>query len=396
MIPRKGVGRQSVKALCLVLLFALLLTPAGCGRRESADPEDFVFGEDFEGFAEGRPPVAIYLQCGAVPAFMEGRESLFPPDGAALVDLIYLAFARFDGEGLSFPAVPEQARELQKQGVSLVLSFSANAADSAARLRGIAADPEQREAFAAALTAGAKERGLDGVDLDWETTREGGGPDRDGMNALMAALRQAGGEDFLITCAVPATRWGLGADRFDPATLAQTVDYFNVMCYDLGRQDRATHASPLWASRADGGWGVSAAGGVSLLLQGGVRPEQILLGCAAYGRAYQTEGEAAPGSPGKAVKLPLPGAYDSGTVQGKGIEALIADPAWIKHTERGARGFVGSYMTRGDLFVTYESDEAFGEKFDFACRAGCGLMLWSLTQDTGDRFFSVLRAKTSA
>lgn len=395
MFPRKAKKRQGAKALCLVLVFALLLPLSACAEK-AWTPEDFVFGEDFEGFPEGHPPAALYLQVSGVSAYMADRESILPPDAADLVDLIYLAFARFDGEGISFPAVPEELRTLQEAGVSLLLSFSANAGDSAAHLGEIARDPERLETFAATLIQGVRDLGLDGVDLDWEATASGAGPDAAGMSALVTALRQAGGEDFLLSCAVPCSVWGLSEERFDLPFLAGTVDYFNLMSYDLGKKDRATHVSPLWPSGEDGGFAIGATTGTAILLHSGVKPTQILLGCAAYGKAYRTTGQAALGNPGRRIKLDLPGCYDTGTVQGKGLEALLADPAWEEKTETGARGFVGSYLVRDDLFVTYDSSAAYAEKYDFACRAGCGLVLWSLTQDTSDRFLSVLRAKNNA
>ncbi|MBP5288575.1 MAG: glycoside hydrolase family 18 protein [Clostridia bacterium] len=397
MSPRKGgqENRRGAKALCLILVFCLTLPLFACAA-PAQDPEDYAFGEEFQGFPEGHPPVGIYLQVSGAGAYMEGRETMLPPDAPALVDIIYLAFARFDGEEILFPDVPAELREYQKAGVSLILSFSANAGDSSARLREIARDPDRTRDFAEKLAEGAKAAGLDGIDLDWEAIPGGASPDPAGMNALTAALRQAGGEDFLLSCAVPCSPWGLGTDRYDFPALAETVDYFNLMSYDLGKENRATHLAPLWSSKEDGGWELGAAAGAGTLLKAGVKPSQILLGCAAYGRAYRCEEDAVPGAAGHPVKLDLPGAYDSGVVQGKGLEALLADPAWTEKSERNDRGFVASYLTNGKLFVSYDSTASYREKYDFACRAGCGLMLWSLTQDTGDRFLSVLREKNNA
>ena len=393
----KSRVRQSARALCLILLCALLLPLSACSY--ASDPaateqekEAFAFGEEYPDEPDGPGAAAVYLQVSGVGSFTRDGAPLFPEGAQDVLDMIYLAFARFDGEGVSLPAVPAEVRALREKGVKVLVSFSANAGDSSRRLSEIADDPERAAAFAQMLTGAVRAADLDGIDLDWEATPGGAHPTPDGMNTLAAALRDAG-EGMLLTCAVPASPWGLGEDRFDLETLASLVDYFNLMSYDLGKNDRATHTAPLYPSQTDDGWGLGAVTGLSLLTEKGVSPAKVLIGCVGYGRSFLcTDGEEArPGADARPTRLDLAeGAYQ-GVVQGRGLEALLNDPAWTEVNEERDGAFVGSYLVRDDLFVTFDSHRALTEKLAFARRTGCGVMLWSWTQDTGFRFFRALR-----
>lgn len=396
-MKRKVDNRQRAFALCLslVLLFPLF----SCSASVPEETAPFVFGEDFPDFAPSpeRSTTALYLQVSGVGAFRRDAGTLFPADTAELVDLVYLAFARLEGESVSLPdlsALPER-EALQASGVRFLVSLSANAQDTSSRLSAIAGDEESAAAFARDLVTKVREAGLDGVDLDWEAVSQTARPDAAGMSRLCAAIRREGGEDFLLTCAVPCSTWGLGTDRYDFAALSPLVDYFNLMSYDLGKGDRATHLTPLYPSQADGGYGIGAVTGVQILRERGVKPGQILLGCTAYGKAYAYTGDGTGlGAPAKKTRLPLEGAFDTGTVQGAAMTQVLSDPAWECREEWADGKFVGSYLLGDGTFLSFDSDAAYREKLAFAREKGCGVMLWSYTQDTKGRFLDALRQET--
>lgn len=102
----------------------------------------------------------------------------------------------------------------------------------------LAASTANQAKFFASLISFLSTYNFDGVDIDWEYPQA---PNRSGadtdfvafpifLSNLKRALASTGGRDGL-SVAIPASYWYL--QHFDIAEMAKTIDWFNIMTYDL-------------------------------------------------------------------------------------------------------------------------------------------------------------------
>src|SRR5262249_43068607 len=145
---------------------------------------------------------------------------------------------------------------------------------------------------------------FDGIDIDWEFPVYGGPPklaarpqDRRNMTSLarefrrqLDALGKTRGQAFLLTAALPVGRLQsagpyVPARSFELASLAKTLDFINLMTYDMGTafSPVATFNAPLREDPADPlspnlrRWN-TVEGGVDYYLQHGVPAHKLVLG----------------------------------------------------------------------------------------------------------------------
>lgn len=278
----------------------------------------------------------------------------------------------------------------------------------------IAATPETRRAFAAAVVDFLVEHDLDGVDLDWEFPVDGGPEgmvhrpaDAANLVKLAAAVRRAfgrspapGSEGWILTVAVPG-EYGALAERYRLRPLAKTVDWFHLMAYDFaGSWSRRTaHYAPLRAGRNPLHHDPSVAGAVAALRVQGVPPGKIVLGLALAGIRFEevTEGEEG------WMNAPF-GRVDAETGSEGWNDFRFLDPTvlyppdpeadWALHwdEEAGASYWVSP---AGGTVISFESKRSAAEKGRFAAAAGVrGLMFWSLDKDGPD--LPLIRAAVGA
>jgi chitinase len=97
-----------------------------------------------------------------------------------------------------------------------------------------------RQAFIQGLMKFMDTYGFDGVDLDWEypaaDDRGGVAADRANYVSLLKDMRTAFGTSYGLTVTLPTSYWYL--QHFDLEGMADEVDWFNLMSYDLHGESR--------------------------------------------------------------------------------------------------------------------------------------------------------------
>ena len=145
----------------------------------------------------------------------------------------------------------------------------------------MAADADNRLAFAADCKRVIDEYGLDGIDIDWEfpTSNSAGisssPDDTRNYNLMMRDIRQAIGKDNLLTLATVCS-----ADYIDFEGIMPYVDFVNIMAYDM--ENPPKHNAPLYQSSKFPGW-FNCDKAVKAHLAKGVPASKLVLGMPFYG-----------------------------------------------------------------------------------------------------------------
>ncbi|HEV2271621.1 MAG TPA: glycosyl hydrolase family 18 protein [Steroidobacteraceae bacterium] len=371
------------------LLLALVATV--CGRAHAAPPQ-------IAAYYDGGMPVA------QIPA-------------ARINDLIYAFGEPNDAGGCKAPTATQLAtfaalRQLRQRHPGLRLIVSIGGWDAAPQYSDIALSTRSRGRFAAScVQAFLLRQGFDGIDIDWEFPVHGGMSksrprDRADATALVREFRRRldvlGREQhrhYFLTVATPAGTWQQGGaysvnDSYDLAALAQSVDWLNVMTYDMNTifSPLSAFNTPLAADPRDP---VPApqrsldnlTGAVSYYESRGVPAAKIMLGIAFYGRGFNGVSSRDDGLYSK---------YTAGYEETpwKTIRAqFLTSPDWVRHWSATAQA-PWLYNPKKHIFFTYDDPRSLGIKADFARRQQLrGLMIWVLGED--DPGNSLLQALTS-
>jgi chitinase len=237
-----------------------------------------------------------------------------------------------------------------------------------ARLDEIAADPARRARFVDACVELLVRSGpFDGIDLDWEFP---GVDDRDAHRDLVAEFRRALDAvrpGLVLTAAIPA--WADADTRYDLGALAETLDWVNLMAYDLRsvRDGRPTgFPAPLpTIDRA-----------VRHLRASGVPTGKIVVGVPFYGIVWQGVDAGAEEPPGL-------GEVHDGPAEPPAVGfAALADRV-AGFDPVAAQAFVHDAERR--LFVAFDDPRSVRAKAAYVMAEGLGgLMIWHLGFDTDD------------
>ncbi|CAG8061960.1 unnamed protein product [Penicillium olsonii] len=268
-----------------------------------------------------------------------------------------------------------------------------NPGPSATTFSDLAASESNQMKFFSSLTKFLFKYDFDGVDIDWEYP---GADDRGGrpqdftnfprfLKNLKDALKRTGGRDGL-SITLPASFWYL--QHFDIQNMKKSVDFFNIMTYDLhgtwdkGNQwtgdslDAHTNLTEIQLS-------------LDLLWRNNIPSDQVVLGLAFYGRAYTIADPACtePGclfvSGAEAGKC----SSEIGVLMNSEIDEVIVSKrptvTWDK------RAAVKMMTWDGDQLVTFDDADTFKQKADFA-RSQClgGLTVWAVSHDHTNGTFS--------
>ena len=205
------------------------------------------------------------------------------PDPTVMTHINY-AFGHvtdsFDGVRIDNPSRLRQIVALKRQQPALRVVLSVGGWGSG-HFSEMAATAERRRAFARDCRRVTDEFGLDGIDIDWEyPTQSSAGissspDDTRHFSQLMHDLRQALGDDRLLTCATVAS-----ARYIDFRSCIDCLDWVNVMAYDMGGAH--AHHSALYPSDISG-W-MTSSEAVEAHLAAGIPSEKLVMGMPLYGR----------------------------------------------------------------------------------------------------------------
>lgn len=266
----------------------------------------------------------------------------------------------------------------------------------------MANDPKLRKGFVNSTIDFITEYNLDGTDMDWEYPgMRGAGntfrkEDTQNFTALMKELREgldATGKKMTLTFA--SAGWERYYNHIETLEVMKYANYMNVMTYDLagGSTPYTAHHTNLGAFSFEDLKGTpaleilnkskrkrsprSAESIVNFCKSLGVKPEQIIIRGAFYGRGWKGVG---PENNGLHQK-------NNGVWKGWAQYANIRD----KYENKG--GFVRYwdsiakapylYNATDSLFISYDDPESVQLKTKYVKENGLGgIMFWQLTNDT--------------
>ncbi|KAF2820809.1 glycoside hydrolase [Ophiobolus disseminans] len=261
----------------------------------------------------------------------------------------------------------------------------------------LAASVPRQKIFMESLLSFMSTYGFDGIDLDWEypvaDDRSGREVDFDNFPKFMARLKQTlSGASKGLTITLPASYWYL--QHFDLASLVKSVDWFNIMSYDLhGTWDQGNKWTGAFLNSHTNLTEIDLA--LDLLWRNNVDPSKVVMGLAFYGRTFSVTSES----------CKIPGCtYQSGGQRGKcsrevGIllnseiddlvkEHSVTPTLYKKETAKVA--------TWGNQWVAYDDEETLVMKSEHA-QTLClgGLMVWAISHDTVDAKYHKALAKAA-
>ncbi|ROT42462.1 hypothetical protein SODALDRAFT_16059 [Sodiomyces alkalinus F11] len=239
---------------------------------------------------------------------------------------------------------------------------------------------EGRKAFIDSLIRFMDTYGFDGADLDWEypsAEDRGGRPDdTENLVTLCREMRQAFGTRYGLSIAIPASYWYLR--HFDVGAIQNHVDWINVMTYDIhGVWDADNQWTGPYARPHTNLTQIDEA--LGLYWRAGVRASKITLGLAYYGRSF-TLTDPSCNDPGCRF---TEGARPGECTGAAGVLSL-AEIERIRSTEDVVEGYdmiaAVKWMTwDSDQWVSFEDEETFHQKIDYASRLGLGgTMIWAV------------------
>lgn len=260
---------------------------------------------------------------------------------------------------------------------------------------------ENRKKFIESVSRFIKKYKLDGLDIDWEYPGLPGignpyiPEDKENFTSLMCELREAldkTGKDKVLTFA--AAGWERAFDHLELEKVMQCVTYMNIMSYDLagGDDPYTSHHTNLGLVRMQDIEGTPAAAKIieegdstkpwsaekiiTFCMDKGVRPGQIVIGAAFYGKGW------------KGVPPKNNGLYqlDKGPWRGAGRYSSIREKIEDKN------GFIRFwdpvakapylYNAKDSTFVSYEDTVSIRLKTEYVASKGlAGIMFWSLSGD---------------
>lgn len=320
---------------------------------------------------------APYVEGRAAIAYVTYYGTTLP--NPELVTHINYAFAEIyvkDGKYNGFKLQGKESRfnsvvalKQKNPKLKILLSFT-NGVSNSDNMAGegfsvLARSAAMRRAFAEDCLRFCKEKGIDGIDIDWEYPGLGWSGqasdvavDTDNHVLLMKQLRETLGNGYLLTYAgyVTNKRSADGGYKYiDIKALDDVVDYVNIMTYDLDSGKKPHNGLECPSAY----WDISRT--YNAYMAAGVSPSKMVIGIPFYGRVSFSS------SPGALTY--------------KSIMALKESDGYkVDNWDSGASV---PYVTRnGQKYCYYDNARSISIKADWALDRGLyGLMYWENDQD---------------
>ncbi|PHH89143.1 hypothetical protein CDD83_6594 [Cordyceps sp. RAO-2017] len=273
-------------------------------------------------------------------------------------------------------------------------TFSDNHTSTQPVFGNIASTEANRQKFAHNLVKFMRKYGFDGVDLDWEYPGAGdrGGHEKDTENyvLLMKTLRETFDSSahghYGLTFTIPSSYWYLR--WFDMPGLLKYADWTNVMTYDLhGSWDKENPIGDIVQGHTNL---TEIKRSMELLWRNKVAPEKVVFGLGFYGRSFTLKSKTCSKPGCRFAEAGKKGACtdNAGTLAYFEIQDILLDKnPKVVHDREAAVKYISF---SNDQWVSYDDEETFQQKVDWANELGLGgLMIWSIDQD--DKQFSALR-----
>ena len=311
----------------------------------------------------------------------------------------------------------DTVKQLKNDGIRVLLVIDGANSSALEAMVKLCNSDTTRQTFVNSIISLITTHNFDGVDIDWEFPGTSGLSgftteiDQKNLNKLLRDLRQgldalqdSEGSPYIISTAIPATSWG--SVRYDFKGDAEVggintyCDYVNVMSYDLNNSNFTSHVAGCYTSTAANNYRFGAVYGAEQFIKLGLSKEKVILGSAAYGKAYKVTGTVnmgatypALGVSGQLTKIDnLSGSFTTGTIYYSTIMQLMSNNNYVKYTEYNNGKVVGSYLYNetNQIFITYDSEEAIKEKCNYAKANGMGIMVWAYGEDATDTVINTI------
>ncbi|RFU25496.1 hypothetical protein B7463_g10848, partial [Scytalidium lignicola] len=254
----------------------------------------------------------------------------------------------------------------------------------------LAASSSAQATFFSSLLSFMSTHGFDGVDLDWEypvtSDRDGSPADYPNLVTFMKSLRaQLSGHGYGLSMTLPSSYWYM--QNFDIVNLAPSLDWFNVMTYDLhGTWDAGdpfignvmlAHTNLTEIRQT-----------MDLLWRNNIDPSQVSMGYGFYGRSFTASDPSCleTGCPFSAGGNPGACTQSAGTLSYTEIEAILADPSRNAKITLDPVAAVQIVTFDSNQWVSFDNAETIELKQAYA-NGECigGSMVWAVSQDnSGD------------